>query len=70
VDGHGFVYVTDADGIHRISPDGKISDLPPLSLTETGFGPVAHAEAIAVDSNGVIYIADSVNNVICRQSGR
>ena len=70
VDGHGFVYVTDADGIHRISSDGKVVVLPSVLLTEASFGPVAHAEAIAVDADGTLYIADSDNNVICRQSGR
>jgi DNA-binding beta-propeller fold protein YncE len=67
VDGRGFVYATDAEGVHRISPDGKAILLPPLPLTEGGFGPTAHAEAITVDFNGGVYIADSVNNVICRQ---
>jgi sugar lactone lactonase YvrE len=70
VDAHGVVYVTDADGIHRVSSDGKVVDLPPVPLSESGFGPIAHAEAIAVDADGILYIADSVNNVICRQSGR
>jgi sugar lactone lactonase YvrE len=70
VDGRGFVYVTDADGIHRISSDGKLELIPLLPLTEASFGPVAHAEAIAVDADGTLYIADSGNNVICRQSER
>jgi serine/threonine protein kinase/sugar lactone lactonase YvrE len=70
VDGRGFVYVTDANGIHKISPDGKVVALPSLPLTENGLGPVAHAEAIAVDASGVLYIADSDNSVICRQSGQ
>jgi DNA-binding beta-propeller fold protein YncE len=70
VDGRGFVFVTDAEGIHRISSDGKAVLLPPLPLTEASFGPVAHAEAIAVDADDTLYIADSANNVICRQSGR
>ncbi len=70
VDSRGIIYVTDADGIHKISPDGKLVLLPSLPLTEASFGPVMHAEAIAVDANGALYIADSVNNIICRQSVR
>jgi sugar lactone lactonase YvrE len=69
VDG-GFVFVTDADGIHRISPDGKMVLLPSVPLTEAGSGPVAHAEAIAVAADGTLYVADSDHNVIYRQSGR
>ena len=70
VDARGFVFVTDADGIHRISPDGKMVLLPSVPLTEAGSGPVAHAEAIAVDADGTLYIADSDHNVIYRQTGR
>jgi serine/threonine protein kinase len=70
VDKRGFVYATDADGVYSISPDGKAVLLPPVPLTEAGSGPAAHAEAIAVDASGTLYIADSVNNVIYRQSGR
>lgn len=70
VDAHGFVFVTDADGIHRISPDGKIVLLPSIPLTESGTGPVARAEAIAVDADGTLYVADSDHNIIYRQSGR
>jgi sugar lactone lactonase YvrE len=70
VDTRGTVYVTDSAGIHRISADGKVVLLPTLPLTEGSFGPVAHAEAIAVAADGTLYIADSDNNVICRQSGR
>ncbi len=70
VDGWGFVFVTDAAGIHRISSDGKGVLLPSVPLTEASFGPVAHAEAIAVSADGTLYVADSDNDVIYRQSGR
>ena len=53
-----------------ISPDGKSVLLPSVPLTEAGTGPFARAEAIAVDTDGVLYVADSDHNVIYRQSGR
>jgi serine/threonine protein kinase len=69
LDPRGFVYVTDDAGIHRISPDGKTAMLlPPLPLTEAADGPVAHAQAIAVDARNHLYIADLEHNVICRQT--
>jgi sugar lactone lactonase YvrE len=66
VDGLGSVYVTDAAGLHKILPDGKMTRLPPVSLTGAAGGPFADPSAIAVDAKGNLYIADSVNNVICR----
>jgi hypothetical protein len=35
-------------------------------LTGAAWGPFADPAAIAVDGNGNLFIADSVNNVICR----
>ena len=67
VDGLGFVYVTDTDGLHKISPRGQISNLPPIPLNAAPGGPFAVPSAIAADAQGNLFIADSVNNVICRQ---
>jgi serine/threonine protein kinase/sugar lactone lactonase YvrE len=66
VDPRGFVYFTDTDGLHGVSPDGKVSRLPPVPLTGAAWGPFADPAAIAVDGNGNLFIADSVNTVICR----
>ncbi|MGO8697548.1 MAG: protein kinase domain-containing protein [Limisphaerales bacterium] len=67
VDGLGAVYVTDTEGLHKISPRGQMINLPPVSLTAGPGGPFATPSAIAVDAKGNLYIADSANNVICRQ---
>jgi serine/threonine protein kinase/streptogramin lyase len=67
VDGLGSVYVTDTAGLHKISPRGQMTNLPPVSLTAGPGGPFAVPSAIAADAKGNLYIADSVNNVICRQ---
>jgi sugar lactone lactonase YvrE len=67
VDDQGFLYVTDTAGLHKVSPHGQMTDLPPVALTAASAGPFAVPSAIAVDVKGNLYIADSVNNVICRQ---
>jgi serine/threonine protein kinase len=65
VDPHGLICVADADGIQKLSHGGKILRLPPLPLTENST-PFAHADSIALATDGTFYIADSVNNVICK----
>jgi serine/threonine protein kinase/sugar lactone lactonase YvrE len=67
VDGLGAVYVKDTAGLHRISADGKMAGLPPVALTGATGGPFAEPCALAADAKGNLYIADSINNVICRQ---
>jgi serine/threonine protein kinase len=67
VDAAGSVYVTDALGVHKIS-NGKMELLPPLLLTSSPDGPSAHADSIAVDSRGTLYIADSAKDIICWQA--
>jgi serine/threonine protein kinase/sugar lactone lactonase YvrE len=64
VDSTGTVYVADSAGIHKIS-EGKVELLPPLLLTSSPDGPMAHADSIAVDNRGNLYLGDMVNNIIC-----
>jgi sugar lactone lactonase YvrE len=67
VNARGDVYVTDAAGIHLLSADGAGVLLPPLPLTPSATEPVAHPAAIAVAPDGGLFIADCVNNIICRR---
>lgn len=66
VDSSGMVYATDSAGIHRISAGGAAMLLPPLRLGSAPDSPNAYPAAIAAGPKGTIYIADNVNNVICR----
>jgi sugar lactone lactonase YvrE len=66
VDSFGVVYVTDAVGIHKIG-NGKMDLLPALLLTADPNGPVAEAGGIAVDRRGVVYIVDTIKNIVCWQ---
>ncbi len=67
VDGAGTVYVADSLGIHKIS-NGKVELLPSVALTSSPEGPFAHADSIAVDSHGILYIVDTAKNIVCWQA--
>jgi hypothetical protein len=42
--------------------------LPALLLTANPDGPFAHADSIAVDGRGTIYIADTAKDIVCWQA--
>ncbi len=69
VDALGAVYFTDSLGVHKMA-NGKTELLPPLMLTSSLDGPVAEASAIAVDRRGVMYIVDTVKNIVCWQAAK
>jgi serine/threonine protein kinase/sugar lactone lactonase YvrE len=69
VDAVGAVYVTDSLGIHKIW-NGKVELLPPLLLASNPDGPYAHADSVAVDKHGVLYIVDTVKDIVCWQTGK
>jgi len=67
-DGAGNVFVADGDAIRKITPDGTVST---LTSPSNGYldGPVQQAKfnhpyAVAVDSNGTLFVTDSFNYVI------
>jgi streptogramin lyase len=71
VDGSGNLYVADYgnDVIRKISPAGIVSTLAGTGATgaDNGAGTIATfnlPEAIAVDANGNLYVADNGNNLI------
>lgn len=70
VDAHGTVYVADSGNhlIRRISPQGVVTTLAGSSLGfADGAGATAkfaHPSGIAVDSRGVVYVADTNNHRI------
>jgi streptogramin lyase len=63
VDSAGVLYVTDSTGVEKIS-NGKTALLPPLMLTGSPDGPIAHPDGIAVDKHGTIYISDTIKDVV------
>lgn len=73
VDAEGNLYVTDTDNIRirKITPNGEVTTIAggnPIGTTD-GPGDVATfdlTEGIAVDANGVIYVADARNHRIRR----
>jgi len=67
VDGAGTVYVADSQGVHKIS-NGKVELLPSVALTSSPEGPFAHADSIAVDSHGILYIVDTAKDIVCWQA--
>ena len=67
VDGAGAVYVTDSLGVHKIW-NGKMELLPPLLLTSNPDGPIATADSVAMDKRGVLYIVDTVKDIVCWQA--
>jgi len=80
IDGDGNLYVTDTlnNAIRKITPDGMVSTIAGSSSGASGNQDGSASQArfndpsgIAVDSNGVIYVADTGNNVIRKiENGR
>jgi DNA-binding beta-propeller fold protein YncE len=71
VDLSGNVYVADTfnDMIRKITPDGFVTTLAGSGAGGADNGPAHDAtfngpEGIAVDSTGIIYVADSGNHII------
>jgi streptogramin lyase len=64
VDAVGTVYFTDNSGVHKIAND-KVEILPALMLAAEPDGPAAHADSIAVDKRGKVYVDDTVKDIIC-----
>jgi sugar lactone lactonase YvrE len=70
VDSSGNVFVADFTAIHQISPAGKVTTLaglPHLRGSVDGTGSAARFHfpcGIALDQNGILYVADSANHTI------
>ncbi len=70
VDGAGIVYVADDNCIRKITPTGLVSTIAGvigLSGSTDGSGSSARFNmpgGVAVDANGMVYVADSNNNTI------
>lgn len=72
IDSNEIIYVTDGNNkIRKITSDGRVSTFAGSGLkgSSDGRGTAAsfyYPNGIAVDKNGIIYIADSINNKIRR----
>lgn len=72
IDKDGVLYLTDANTIRKITPDGKVST---IAGSSAGYADGAAADAkfdypngLAIDQNGNIYVADTNNNRIRKLS--